>query len=40
MLLIFGREGGDSLRNLDQRQTWPLKKATTNEFHPIPNEVS
>ena len=29
MLLVFGRGGGDSFRNLDRRQRWPLEKATT-----------
>ena len=29
LLLVFGREGGDSFRNLDRRERWPLPKATT-----------
>ena len=29
LLLVFGREGSDSFRNLDRRERWPLPKATT-----------
>ena len=39
MLLVFGREGGDSFLNLDRRDRWPLQKATTHVFHPTPTKV-
>ena len=39
MLLVFSREGGDSFRNLDRRERWPLQKAATHVFHPTPTKV-
>ena len=39
MLLVFGREGGDSVRNLNRRERWLLQKATFTRIPPNTTKV-